>query len=83
MTKKDFTSFDLYAIVHELKDKLTDARVNNVYQIDSKTLLLKLHKANAPPMRLVLEAGRRLHLTAYSLEKPQEPPPFAMAVRKY
>jgi len=83
LTKKDFTSFDLYAIVNELKDRLADSRVNNVYQIDSKTILLKLHKSNMPPMRLVLEAGRRLHLTAYSLEKPQEPPPFAMAMRKY
>jgi len=83
VTKKDFTSFDLHAVVNELRDKLADSRVNNVYQLDAKTLLLKLHKANEPPMRLVLEAGRRLHLTAYSLEKPQEPPAFAMAMRKY
>jgi len=83
LPKKDFTSFDLHAIVSELKGQLIDSRVNNVYQLDSKTLLLKLHKSNEQPMRLVLEAGRRLHLTAYSLEKPQEPPPFAMALRKY
>ncbi len=83
MPKKDFTSFDLHAIVNELKDKIADARVNNVYQLDSKTLLLKLHKTNEPPMRLVLEAGRRLHLTAYSLEKPQTPPAFCMTLRKY
>ncbi|HTY74841.1 MAG TPA: ribosome rescue protein RqcH [Candidatus Nanoarchaeia archaeon] len=83
MVKKDFTSFDLHAVVSELRDKLADSRVNNVYQLDAKTLMLKLHKANEPPMRLVLEAGRRIHLTAYSLEKPQEPPPFAMAMRKY
>jgi predicted ribosome quality control (RQC) complex YloA/Tae2 family protein len=83
LTKKDFTSFDLHAVVHEIRDKLANSRVNNVYQLDAKTLLLKLHKANGPPMRLVLEAGRRMHLTAYSLEKPHEPPPFAMAMRKY
>ncbi len=83
MLKKDFTSFDLYAVVHELKDKLVDARVNNVYQIDAKTLLFKLHKVGEPPMRLVLEAGRRMHLTGYSLEKPQTPPAFCMTLRKY
>ena len=83
MTKKDFTSFDLHAIVGELKDKITGSRVNNVYQLDAKTLLLKLHKMNEPPMRLVLEAGRRLHLTNYSLEKPQTPPAFCMTLRKY
>jgi predicted ribosome quality control (RQC) complex YloA/Tae2 family protein len=83
LPKKDFTSFDLHAIVHELKDKLVDSRVNNVYQLDQKTLLLKLHKVNEQPMRLVLEAGRRLHLTSYSLEKPQTPPAFCMSLRKY
>jgi predicted ribosome quality control (RQC) complex YloA/Tae2 family protein len=83
LPKKDFTSFDLHAVVHELKDKLLDARVNNVYQLDAKTLLLKLHKVNEPPMRLVLEAGRRMHLTSYSLEKPQTPPAFCMTLRKY
>lgn len=83
MLKKDFTSFDLDAVVNELKTKLVDSRVNNIYQLDAKTLLLKLHKTNNPPMRLVLEAGRRLHLTNYSLSKPQTPPAFCMTLRKY
>ncbi len=83
LAKKDFTSFDLHAVVRELKDKLADARVNNIYQLDAKTLLLRLHKTNEEPMRLVLEAGRRMHLTAYSLEKPQTPPAFCMTLRKY
>jgi predicted ribosome quality control (RQC) complex YloA/Tae2 family protein len=83
LPKKDFSSFDLYAIVNELRDKLVDARVNNIYQLDSKTLLFKLHKVNEPPIRLVLEAGRRVHLTSYSLEKPQTPPAFCMTLRKY
>jgi predicted ribosome quality control (RQC) complex YloA/Tae2 family protein len=83
LPKKDFTSFDLRAVVSELKDKLVNSRVNNVYQLDAKTLLFKLHKVNEAPMRLVLEAGRRLHLTSYSLEKPQSPPAFCMTLRKY
>ncbi|MCW4009106.1 MAG: ribosome rescue protein RqcH [Candidatus Bathyarchaeota archaeon] len=83
MPKKDFTSFDVYATVNELKDKLIDARVNNVYQLDAKTLLFKLHKANEQPIQLVLEAGRRLHLTSYTLEKPKTPPAFCMSLRKY
>jgi predicted ribosome quality control (RQC) complex YloA/Tae2 family protein len=83
LPKKDFTSFDLRAVVSELRDKLANSRINNVYQLDTKTLLFKLHKVNEPPMRLVLEAGRRLHLTSYSLEKPQTPPAFCMTLRKY
>jgi predicted ribosome quality control (RQC) complex YloA/Tae2 family protein len=76
MPKKDFTSFDLYAVVQELKPQILDARVNNVYQLDAKTLLFKLHKVSQPPIQLILEAGRRLHLTNYAQEKPQAPPAF-------
>ncbi|MCJ7559505.1 NFACT family protein, partial [Candidatus Bathyarchaeota archaeon] len=36
-----------------------------------------------PPLRLVMEAGRRLHLTAYALENPHVPPAFCMALRKH
>jgi predicted ribosome quality control (RQC) complex YloA/Tae2 family protein len=83
LSKKEFTSFDASAVVHELKDALVNSRVNNVYQLDAKTLLLKLHKTDKPPLRLVMEAGRRLHLTAYALEKPLVPPAFCMALRKH
>lgn len=83
LPKKDFTSFDLHAITNELKETLVDARINNIYQLDAKTLLLKLHKVNQAPIMLVLEAGRRLHLTNYSLEKPKTPPAFCMTLRKY
>jgi len=83
LPKKEFTSFDASALVHELQGALTNSRVNNIYQLDAKTLLLKLHKADAPPLRLVMEASRRLHLTAYALETPLVPPAFCMALRKY
>lgn len=83
LPKKEFTSFDCSAVVHELNEALADSRVNNVYQLDAKTLLLKLHKTDVPPLRLVMEAGRRLHLTSYTLEKPLTPPAFCMALRKY
>jgi predicted ribosome quality control (RQC) complex YloA/Tae2 family protein len=83
LPKKEFTSFDASAVVHEMQEVLLNSRVNNVYQLDTKTLLFKLHKTNAPPLRLVMEAGRRIHLTAYALEKPLVPPAFCMALRKY
>jgi predicted ribosome quality control (RQC) complex YloA/Tae2 family protein len=78
-----FTSFDVAAEIHALKSTVTDSRVNNIYQIDSKTLLLKLHKVDKPPLLLLLESGRRFHLTAYAQEKPVAPPAFCMALRKH
>ncbi|MEM2118948.1 MAG: NFACT family protein, partial [Candidatus Bathyarchaeia archaeon] len=83
MPKKEFTSFDVAAVVQELKDAIAGSRVSNVYQTDAKTIVLKLHKPDKPNLQLILEAGRRLHQTSYFLEKPTVPPAFCMALRKY
>ena len=66
LRKKEFTSFDVAATVRELREAILSSHVNNVYQLGQKTLTLKLHKVDHPPFQLVLKAGRRLHLTAYS-----------------
>jgi predicted ribosome quality control (RQC) complex YloA/Tae2 family protein len=83
LRKKEFTSFDVAVSVHELKDAIANSRVNNIYQLNEKTVVLKLHKIDKPPLRLVLEAGRRLHLTSYALKPPKNPPAFCMALRKH
>ncbi len=83
MHKKEITSFDIAAAISELKGTIADSRVNNIYQLDEKTLVFKLHKTDMPPIRLVMEAGRRLHTTSYAEENPAEPPAFCMAIRKY
>ena len=78
-----FTSFDVAVAVHELSEIIIHSRVNNIYQLNKKTILLKLHKTDTPPLRLVAEAGRRLHLTTYALKPPKTPPAFCMALRKH
>ncbi len=83
MRKKEFTSFDVAAAIGELKRNIVDSRVNNIYQFDEKTLGFKLHKIDKPPIRLIMEAGRRIHLTQYAEDSPLTPPAFCMALRKY
>ncbi len=83
MRKKDFSSFDIAAAIQELKALIVDSRVNNIYQLDEKTVIFKLHKTDLPPIRIVVEAGRRLHATSYAEENPAEPPAFCMSLRKY
>jgi predicted ribosome quality control (RQC) complex YloA/Tae2 family protein len=83
LRKKEFTSFDITAATHELKATIAESRVNNIYQLGEKTLIFKLHKINLPPIRLVVEAGRRLHSTVYAQESPAVPPAFCMSLRKY
>ena len=70
-------------IVRELRETVLNSRVSNVYQLDAKTLLLKLRKQDRPVSRLLIGAGQRLHLTSYVTEKPKVPPAFCMALRKY
>jgi len=77
------TSFDIAALTPELNQLIKDARIDNIYQTNSFTLLLKLRRPNQPRLHLLIEAGKRLHLTSYVLKKPQKPSAFCMALRKH
>jgi predicted ribosome quality control (RQC) complex YloA/Tae2 family protein len=77
------TSFDVAAIVSELKESLKGARIQNIYQTRGKTLILKLHRPNQPALNLLIESGKRMHLTSYMLEKPEKPPAFCMLLRRH
>jgi len=81
--KVEMTSFDITLITSELNQLIRDARIDNIYQLNPVTLLLKLRQPDQPPYHLLIEAGKRIHLTSYALEKPQRPPAFCMALRKH
>jgi predicted ribosome quality control (RQC) complex YloA/Tae2 family protein len=81
--RKEFSSFDLAVAVRELKAAILPSRINNVYHLEKKTLLLKLHRVETPVQGLILEAGRRLHLTFYAAERPPTPSAFCMGLRKH
>jgi len=42
--KKEFTSFDVSAVVRELRENILDSRVNNIYQVDAKTFKVSLEE---------------------------------------
>jgi len=81
--KGTMTSFDIAALTPELNRLIGGARIDNIYQINPPTLLLKLRRPDQPQLHLLVESGKRLHLTSYVLKKPQKPPAFCMALRKY
>jgi len=83
LRKRQFSSFDVAAVVRELHESIIDSHVRNIYQLNGKTLLFKLRGRDGSVFWLVLEAGMRLHLTSYSRKKPRIPPAFCMALRKY
>lgn len=81
--KEEMTSFDVAALSPELNRAIRGSRINNIYQVPPVTLLLKLRQTSKPPIHLLIEAGKRLHLTSYTTKKPKKPPVFCMALRKY
>ena len=81
--KERMTSFDIAALTLELNPLIEGARIDNIYQINPLTLLLKLRRSNRPQLHLLIEAGKRFHLTSYALKKLEKPPTFCMALRKH
>ncbi len=87
--KEALSSVDIAVIVEELQD-LLGAKVEKVYQREQE-IILRLHahlegkrlEAYGSSVDLVLEAGRRIHLTKYRMEMPKTPTSFAMLLRKH
>ncbi|MCA6214680.1 fibronectin-binding domain-containing protein [Thermococcus bergensis] len=79
--KQEMSSVDIKYIVEELKS-LEGARVDKIYH-DGDQIRIKLHVAGEGRKDLIIEAGRRIHLTTYIKEAPQQPSSFTMLLRKY
>uniref|UniRef100_A0A0N5B4N9 NFACT-R_1 domain-containing protein n=1 Tax=Strongyloides papillosus TaxID=174720 RepID=A0A0N5B4N9_STREA len=79
--KNRFSSLDILAIIHDLKT-LKGMRVVNVYDIDSKTYLIKLHKPDGKAV-ILFESGIRIHKTIYDWPKQMFPSSFSMKFRKH
>lgn len=81
--KEEMSSFDIAALIPEIEGLIKGVRVDNIYQTNRKTLLLRLHQPDQPPFYFIAEAGKRLHKTSYALVRPRKPPAFCMALRKH
>jgi len=74
------TSVDVAALLPEL-DVLIGARLEKAYQSSPAEIRLKLATRNGK-YDLVIEAGKRLHLTSNPALAPPVPPSFPMLLRK-
>jgi len=81
--REEISSFDLAVIVRELRNFIKGTRINKIYQINRNILLLKLRNPKGDNLQLLIEAGKRMHITFYDFEKPKKPPNFCMALRKH
>ena len=80
-----FDAFFLSAVLEEIRDKATGARVDKIHQPSRDTVILQL-KCNHGREKLLFApnpANPRLHLTTANPENPAEPPMFCMLLRKH
>ncbi len=80
-----FDAFFLRAVLDEIRDKATGARVDKIHQPSRDTVILQLKCAQGREKLLFAPnpANPRLHLTTASPENPAEPPMFCMLLRKH
>ncbi|WP_297421609.1 ribosome rescue protein RqcH [Thermococcus sp.] len=78
--KEEMSSVDIRYVVRELQ-WLVGARVDKVYH-DKDEIRIKL-RTKEGRTDLILQAGRRFHLTSYVKEAPKSPSSFTMLLRKH
>ncbi|CAM0135522.1 hypothetical protein VKS41_005168 [Umbelopsis sp. WA50703] len=80
--KQRFSALDVRATVANLKERLIGLRVQNIYDVTSKTFLFKFSKPDSKELVLI-ESGIRLHSTQFSRDKSAMPSHFCGKLRKH
>jgi len=83
MPKSKLSKLDLKRVSLELNASLAGRFVNNVYDVDNKTFLLKLTAPQKEKETVVIESGVRIHSTKFVKEKADMPSGFSMKLRKH
>ncbi|XP_020279965.1 nuclear export mediator factor NEMF homolog [Pseudomyrmex gracilis] len=79
--KTRFNTYDLVCSVTELQ-KLIGMRVNQIYDIDHRTYLIRFQRSEEKCM-LLIESGNRIHTTDFEWPKNVAPSGFSMKMRKH
>ncbi|KAG1651557.1 Nuclear export mediator factor NEMF [Nymphon striatum] len=80
--KSRFNTIDILASISELQKRLQGMRVQQVYDVDNKTYLIKLSKTECKAV-LLIESGCRIHCTEFEWPKNPAPSSFSMKLRKH
>ena len=80
-----FDAFFMSAVLSEIREKATGARVEKIHQPSRDTVILHLRCENSREKLLFAAnpAAPRLHLTSANPENPDQPPMFCMLLRKH
>ena len=84
--KQDMSSADVAAVVAELSagpKSIIDAKVGKIYQPASGEIRINLYVYHHGRDNLVIEVGKRIHLSKHFRVSPTLPQAFPMLLRKY
>jgi len=80
------SSADVAAVVAELSagpKSIIDAKIGKIYQPANEEIRINLYVFHQGRDNLVIEAGKRIHLSKYLRASPKLPQAFPMLLRKY
>ncbi|KAJ3280006.1 hypothetical protein HK104_000994 [Borealophlyctis nickersoniae] len=80
--KQRFSALDVSAQVAILRPSLVGLRLQNVYDINTRTYLWKFARPDHKELLLV-ESGIRMHTTQFARDKSNTPSAFCMKLRKH
>ncbi|MFW9900227.1 MAG: ribosome rescue protein RqcH, partial [Candidatus Thorarchaeota archaeon] len=77
---KEFSNFDVFAIVKELDSVLINSTILNIYEIED-LLIIKIKK-NLEKKNLIIKKDSRINLTEYDYPIPNYPTQYISSLRK-
>ncbi|MFQ5831420.1 MAG: ribosome rescue protein RqcH [Candidatus Thorarchaeota archaeon] len=80
--KETMSNTDIRLILPELKQAAEGSFVKNLYQYGD-VFVLRLYKPGGGTSQLLIQVGRRIHLTEFRRVAPRVPPKFCTVLRKY
>jgi predicted ribosome quality control (RQC) complex YloA/Tae2 family protein len=84
--KQDMSSADVAAVVAELSagpKSIIDAKIGKIYQPTAEEIRINLYVFHQGRDNLVIEAGKRIHLSKHFRASPELPQAFPMLLRKH
>ncbi len=81
--KKNMTSLDIKAWLSENTELIKGSRISNVYHLPENNIIIFKLAGAGDYKYLLIEPGRRINLSRYSLRTPERPDLLAMSFRKY
>ena len=77
------SGIDVRALVHELSNQIIGSWVTNIYQLPNRIFIFKLRKSEIGAIFLLIEPGKRVHLTQFNRTMPKSPPNYCKSLRSH